>query len=327
MERFTVGIGGDYANWRAAWDYLRTVDPLTDDYEFRQISDVTENAWASPVGAELDLDEHSVKFYVDSADAHRGDPTRGYITYLSGATGRIWFMNLAGPGDPGTRAQTFIVENLYLRQLTATNIILLDIGPSWANGGNLSVEVTNVMVRGHGIAQADGIRIGSDLVYAQVKNCKVWNIGEGIILWGGSGVATPGRRFLENCTVAVHGSRGFFLGTLAGGEWAVRNCVSISGLGINIDWRNANYSRHTVRNCASEDATCAGNHTENCITGIVPADEFQYSALADDDQSNFLKLIEGTVLKNGYEDYSPQLGRGGTTPRYATDDIAGNARP
>jgi hypothetical protein len=109
MTSYTVGVAGDFINWRAAWDYLRTVDPLADDYEFMQISDVTENAWISPVGAELDLQEHTVRFYCPWATSHQGDPTQGHVTYLTGANGRIWLMNLAGPLDPGTQAQSFIV--------------------------------------------------------------------------------------------------------------------------------------------------------------------------------------------------------------------------
>jgi len=319
MQELTVGAGGEYANWAAAWNYLLGIVLIIDDYDLKQVGDTIDDNFPNFPANGLAMNEHTVRFYCPFEDSHQGDPTKGFISYLSGVNGSLRPWSTA----PYSVNDTIITENLYIRQLTGDAVELL-YPKATVSDQEITVEVTNCMIRGFNAATADGIEMYSDQMYYTIKNCKIWNCNNNYVLSNGTIPAGsfPGRRFMENCTSGNSGTRGFFLPTLLGCEWNINNCVSIQSAGA--DWVNPGNPKHTVSNCASEDATVLG---ANAIPSIVPANEFQYHLLADDNQPGFLKLVDGLVTRDGYEGSAPQLGKSGKATTYATTDIAGNARP
>ena len=64
IER-TFGVGGDFVNPSAAWIWLASIDPLTDDYELTQVSDCEiNNDWPLDLVVNMvDTNGHYVKFY------------------------------------------------------------------------------------------------------------------------------------------------------------------------------------------------------------------------------------------------------------------------
>jgi len=318
MERFTVGIGGDYTRWSDAWYYLMGIPLLLDDYEFRQISNILENHWPTVGAGNLDMNGHSVKFYCAWEDSHQGDPTKGFVTTLDGTRGRISMRTAA----PYVQADTCIVENLWLQKtgFLTGGIGILGAG-AWGAGSPITINFNNLLITGEG--NGDGIDLPGKEAYVEIYNCKIWNVDTGIACnAGGSGTAYPGRRVMENVTSGLNSDFGLVFSDTKSSEWVVRNCVAYNN--TTSDWKHVGGPGYIkFFNCADSDGTAEG---VGVIHNIVPGDEFQYHLLADEGEANFLKLVDGTVTRDGYTGYG-QLGRSGAKVTLSTTDIAGKARP
>jgi hypothetical protein len=177
LIRRTVGTAGHYAKWSDAWNALVVVGVLTDDYEFRQISDITEDSWpnTSLPANRFTPNGHSVKFYCPLQNAHKGNPNAGYKTYLSGANGKLsMLINTTNSGNYLT------VENLNIIQLTNNDVYLLSVySASLAANIMLTVIIKNILVKGFTGTNSVGIVCPGSQDYYIVSNCKIWHIKYG----------------------------------------------------------------------------------------------------------------------------------------------------
>lgn len=359
-----VGADADHAKWSDAWNYLTGIDPLGNDYEFKQISDITEDAWPdTTVNAnKIHLNGHSIKFYCPWNDSHQGDPTRGYVTYLSGGQGQFrahFFLD-----DLHTSVLRY--ENLYFRQITNNDEQLFL--PAIRDGvGDRTLQLltcycNDILVRGYATHSSIALMAPDGEVIYRISNCKLWNTEYG--LYTPATVLTPilpydgrvNRNEFENITVFDTAPPAFNGAIQTRGTNVnqricnFRNCCSIQAF-LNRSWTptvasNMNY----IYNGANDDGSIAAmvwtgaNNAVDCIPDpIVPADAF---ISLDDTNENFLKLIAGNVTAEGTADKSrgkaplevafksninfnsPSiLGKTGMKPTLQLKDISGNERP
>lgn len=340
----TVGAAGDYASWKEAWDSLAAAGPLSDDYEFRQISDCTiNNNW--PV-TQVNINGKSIRFYVEWADSHQGDPTKGYVTYVNGNAGFLRLQTTAA-SLPGI----ITVENLYIRQTTTSNIELLRVGV----GGNLDTLVVyqkNLLIRGNSVNVGRGVSWIGNRIEVYISNCKIWNIRDPF--WGSFISTVPGddmtgKHIAENITIGQHASTSaFWLPNTLGMEWILRNSVATGGAPPFRDYYGQPGYKHQVYNCAGSDGTLTTSNyliKQNIIDNIVDTDQFD-SVLDTDSTFWFLPLgsfgvgfyrrPSGNLLVNQECKFTPEvtitpgsseLGENGTTSTLQNTDIAGESRP
>lgn len=307
----TVGLGGDYALWSDVWNYLCGIDPLGDGYEFEQISDITENAWPDTTinANKIHLNGHSLRFYCPWNYSHQGDPTRRYVTYLSGANGQFrahFYLD-----DQHTSIVRY--ENLYFRQTTNNDIVLF-LPAVYDLVGDLTLQLltcycNNILVRGFSNNISTALMASCAETIYRISNCKLWHTEYGLRTATTSTTPTlpydgrVNRNEFENITVfdteppanygAIH-TRGINVNQRINN---FRNCCSVQAA-ANRSWTptvasNTNY----IYNSADDDGRIAAiawtgaNNAINCQGNIVLANEFQS---LDDTNSNFLKLNDGT---------------------------------
>jgi hypothetical protein len=336
----TVGAGGDYALWSDAWNYLCSIDPLTDDYEFRQISTITENAWPDVTIAanKLDANGHSIKFYCDFADSHKGDSTKGFITNLSGAGGRINFYFI-------TSNFTMTCENIYFKHLTDTTQALglfsiLSIGTI-----TQYFYAKNILIEGKYTSNtSDAFSMPAQCLnsYVYVSNIKIWNCYDGISCGiAGSASTVLLQNFFENISIKTVR---YGVELISGQNIYInfKNCVAFGATGGgSYDWAaGINAQKQTLNNCADSDNSIAnGTSTNvNCITGITSADFLSVVSTSSD----FLRLNQFSYLSSSSPIYlgtsktfsvdiscTSKLWKTGTAAISAwnTEDIIGNQRP
>jgi len=352
----TVGVGGDHADWSAAWIYLTGLDPLPDDYEFKQISNCTiNNSWPDTTLApnRIDLNGHYVKFYCPRADSHQGDPTRGYMTYLNGATG---YMDLV-PGDTSVLNQDRIyVENLNIIQTTNNNVDLVRVGLLWNCWGvGANFYFNNLLIKGFSPAWATGLRLYHlDSIY-KVSNCKIWSVNVGISCFqtaeGPAAIPRTEANEIENVTVydTSNATGGMQYRSGDTRRFEYRSVVSCNNA-VGVAWNTSCTSAVNVfYNCADDDGAIANiawtgaNNAVDCISNIGLADSFRSLV---DTESDFLKLPAGSANASGsaspVRGLAPLdvkfssalqfvsdsiLGKTGIRPTLQLTDISGNARP
>jgi len=288
----TVGVGGDHVTWGAASGYLTAQSPLTNDYEFIQISDVTETSIAIYT---VDLNGHSV--LMRSAVPHNGDPTAGYkcfnsvtgvycIALIQSGAGHIeikdlniQFNNVAGfPYGIALQASTtgtfYVHDNIVFSQ-TAIGIGILavfDILPL-----ERSILFNNV---------TDGWAYGC---------YPIMRLDNGPIV--------------ENCTFLNSASGGLRLWTTATGTGFVRNCVfdNINEAAAGSQARVSGYNNASV-NADALDANWAPGSSGNNIN-ITLLNEFvsvtptnaNYGKVRDDGGGVcFNGGIAPTIIANTY---------------------------
>lgn len=303
MIKYKVGIGGHYTDWADAWTALCGLDPLTDDYEFEQISSFTINNWPNMGLAAnyVNLNGYSVKFYCKFENAHQGNPTKGYITSLSGANGII---DMRFSNTNVARYNVYI-ENLYIRQITNNDNLLFRVQSSAAGGGNaLNVNVKNIMIEGFSNLVSIGIYCIHQDDWYRFSNIKIWNVKQGFDGTPGSfGGLVPSDRatnsIFENMSV-YNTSMGLNWGGIHTGSTVASalvrgktfiNCVSCANTS-NYSWWHTNNAKYLLYNCADDDnrIVTGGGLAYNCQANIVEANEFE-SLL--DTNPEFLNLSKG----------------------------------
>ena len=279
----TVGVGGNFANWQAAWEYLQTIDPLTDNYEFEQISDVTEIGW--PVTPDVELNSFYVKFYCPWENCHQGDPTRGYKTYIT--TGMT--MGLRGNGAIDSQV---IVGGLFFDRTDGINQNVLYLG-SWFAASMVNVQtyrLNNLIFKSTTTAANGGraIRATSSRGNAyHFSNNKIKLFNQGISTFIGAGAGAE--HVIEHCSIDECGEG---IGWGVSERWDIKNCVCVNC--ATQGWGTLGGGGYNnLYNCADDDGSlgASGANLIDCIQNITPADEFQST---DFNNPNWLKLNDGT---------------------------------
>jgi len=316
MVNATLGVGiGDFATVRDSWVFMQGIEPLFDDYTFRQVADVNEiNNW--PAGAPaLDFNHHTVRYICPWNDSSQGDPTRGYKIQKTGAG--IMEMRVGVLANPSTLADQLILENLYYEKLTNDNVIIVRPN-TWVTPSTATIIVRNCIFKGH-TNNGYGLYFNNAQDRIYLSNIKMDDLWEAFydLMGGAGGVHLAENISISNCQTAFR----FWLG-----HWTFRNCV---GVNCNANVWNAGNANYNLINSADDDGSIAGGATTqtDCRGNITPADEFQSTNFAN---PNWLKLIEGEFYSpNRYTGGAPQLGRTGVAPTLdGTDrDIERMLRP
>jgi len=266
---FTVGAGGSYSNWGAAFADVGT--PLTGGLNFNQISDTLETAAMAMIvslsGQLLTLQSNAF---------HNGFPLAGFKTDLAFDSGSTAAMRvfLAGPGGNGFLIIRFL--NIFASILSPGNGDCIQI----ATAQNTTTRINDVLVDCNG--NRDGIEAPAN------GNVEFWNN----VVWEASNAcynsfATIGDVKWENC-IAFAGNIGFIWPNIA--TSFVRNLVAIANTTIDFTV----FSTLTKReHLASQDLTATG---VSPLTSVLPMNEF---LTLDDTSPQFLRLKAGTLDTSG----------------------------
>lgn len=329
LRKRKVGVGGDHADWGAAYIWLQASDPLDADYEFRQISDCTVAAWGG--GGILDMNYHTVRFYCPWADSHQGDPTKGYMTYINGIAMGV----RDNTGGADRYEDVFKFEGLNIERIDAS---ITPIG-IWIQSQNVGSGTTGVIKdciwRGNGNDRT--IYITDSATQLNISNCKIANVNNAFRVVNKYNAA---RTIIENCSVDDCNEAGayFDLITLVA---TFRN-VTITNSPPNDCWQG---SLSYLYNCADDDGSmvASGATLIDPQSNIVPADAF---VSVDRTNPLWLKLPAGSASAKGSA--SPVrgkaplevqfnstlnfnsdsiLGQTGMRPTLQQTDISGNERP
>ncbi len=276
----TVGVGGNFVNWTAAWTWLVALGALTDDYEFEQISDTTETV---AFAGQADLGGHNLRFY--SSNPHNGDPTKGHRIYLNGAVGPNFFTCRF---ENGNYSDTFHLEDLCFRKLDAVDYTMVTLG---GYGDGITLYAKNLIIIGNDKTIATGLRIHRRDDRYYLSNIKITNVGHGFNAFYQLLGLTGQDHLTENFTIYDCGS-GISWG--AGQRWIFKNCVCAGSTLPGVDWTTiVDGTNIQLINCADSDNSIATGTASyiNCRPNIIPADEFKSLNV---DNPDWLKLNDGT---------------------------------
>lgn len=338
----TVGTGGDHTDWQAAWNWLATQAPLTNNYIFTQISDITMPASAWTVGA-LNCGNNSITF--QCLNSHNGDPNEGYQT---GVPSDQYALNLSWP----TNFDTVTINGLRIVktvQDTVISNIMINFGS--ANEDGIYI-VSNCLFKGlyAGAGDLGGHAFPSYRLNAnncRIYNCKFWDLNDVI---DNSGIApdtgTDYTCYMENCTAYACGN-GVYLINSNNRNFVLRNVVIVDSVVDDYQLQDGGTRESELYNCADSDGTLGtiGGIRERNVSNVTSADAFES---LDDTSSDFLTLPDGD--KSADASASPQEGAApldvqfnsdilfasgesdligvGTVPLYAGSlDVAGISRP
>ena len=266
----TVGVGGDYATYTAVITYLRSVDPITDNYIFNQISDITQTttpaAYDVSVGAPgltVEFNGNGYYLFTSVIGIQISNTSLTPIIYKAHdikirVSGSVWGIRFSGRTANGTA-----IYDCFIYSLTAAikSIGIYAIDYNAADGG-----------------------------YQKIYNCKFYGLWMGI---NGAlaGTFGPGllnnARFFENCSMlncgkSVGGDHGYAISLDGPGDIYIKLRNSFffhnDGLvGYDVYWGD---NTCTINNCGTTDANTfavlAAAHPgqiNNCIDGMVAADE------------------------------------------------------
>jgi hypothetical protein len=217
---YTVGSGGDYATWKAAFDdfYNQT---LTGNLTITQISDVTETSTRT-ITTNLD----TFTLTLTSSVPHLGDPTKGWLTTLNYAT-NLTFAFLSGLAGTGT------CEIKNLKFSVSASLLVLFVHYS---GSTATTKIhDNLVVEGNYVGNFIEINSNATLVF---YNNVVNHMSK---LWLKTGGTAKGVR---NC-VAYNCATGFG----ASGD-ALYNCAAFNCVTADFGAQTGTFTK-----CASSDAT------------------------------------------------------------------------
>jgi hypothetical protein len=306
MVNKTIGSGGDYATWNDVWVALIALSPISDNYTFTQISDITDTIWT---WGQVNFNGYTVTF--TSNKDHGGNPNNAWVSYLTADTQ----MQVI---DDYFHAGNIVIDGLYLKRISPTSATgLLGVG----NGANFNSVIKNCLFCGtNSVGGGDietAITIARDTCPVQVYNCKIWNCANGLLRYTGAGTATqePLVRYFQNITIYNSLNYGFVCWTSDVGfkiPMDVRNVV-MCGSGIADFYEQSPNLYITFLNCSDSDGTLPA-HT-GVVHNITSANEFESLTSTD---NNFL-----------FTKSTGQLANAGNTTLLSdnTAGIEGNPRP
>ena len=130
-----MGIAGEYATIKDAWDWLLSIDPLLDSYTFTIISDITEIA--TTTGAVTAFGGSVVRITADIS--HGGNPNAGRKVSIGSD------INIKPSLNDGSTA-TLQIDNINFIK-TAQNTAQLSV--IYLNGGH-SINYNNLIINENG---------------------------------------------------------------------------------------------------------------------------------------------------------------------------------
>lgn len=284
MTHITVGTTGDYAGWVEAYLFLVGLGALAEDYGIEQISDVTvNNNW--PAG-NIQLNGYTVTFYCFTANSHQGDPTKGFITYLTGALG--YFHPLNNTSVYGS----IIIDNLYFIQTGGNAVSLVRPGSNSAlPRPEINVVLKNILIKGGPLSAAQGVVFDNSYINYYVSNVKIWDCEYGFWTTYSGTNLTNRVRMVENVDAYNCSDYGFAITGLPEAINIINCCAFNSGLR---DWQGGHGAGITfLWNCADGDNSIADwiSATEtDCLASVDESIEFE-SLL--DTNPDFLFLRKG----------------------------------
>lgn len=304
-----VGSGGDVADWDEMTEYLFDNSPISDDYTFNQISDITQttftvrgiNTSGSPT---IECNGNGFTTILDDVSGirlHNASITdtvfiaHDLIIHMTGATGGSGISAIAFTGR--TSLGTKIYNCFIYSSETPGAHESSGIGPQCFNS-------------------ADGT-----YSYWNVYNCILYNLHQGIEVSASSN-GTTNKRYIENCSLFNCGftfneNTGYAL-RLDNKYVQYRNIYTLRNDGItghDVGYIN---STSTATNCATTDATTYADieaaypgMTTDCLDDLTASEHLISTTFGS---SKFLKpkKYSGTGIYNG-----------GTTPITPTHDYDG----
>ncbi len=298
----TVGTAGDYATWKAAWNALVAIVSLADDYQLRQISDITEEIGGAAWGVKDDMNNKTVTFLCPAANSHKGVPADGYKTTIPFGSKTIYLSIYGEPSDGGT----VVIDGLNIINQNNSQAITVVNRVDY----NQKHIVKDFIINGEDVADNSGLGYLQSNTAVEVYNGKIFDCG-GIGLGHTGGTLVPADngvvKTIENVTVyncgtnATSATRRFGVANAieAYKQIAYRNVVVCHDKGTPIDW--SLYQPGTALdiktyNCADSDGSLSNASNADPQNNIVVADEFESLV---DLNSRFLFLNDGTFDVGG----------------------------
>ena len=261
----TVGSGGDYATWAAAFTDIAN---LTGNLTFTQISDVTETAESL-----IREDLGGYAFVCTSNSQHGGNPKAGWLITQNSDD---YTFRLQGVGA-GSMSLDGVHILSAVAQTGSKSVVFAN------NNDSSTVNINDNLIDCNGGTGHRGIDVRDANVTHQIYNNVVWEAeNEGILI-----VVSNAANLIEN-NIFYGCNEGLQFTSDALGVSRNNICVSTTTDFVDI-------SAATGYNNASYDATAAnanwGTGTGN-IENITPANEF---VSTDDTSPYFLKLKDGSL--------------------------------
>jgi hypothetical protein len=338
----TIGIGGDFLTFEAAYAFLCGLGAWTNDYYFNLISTIIINAWPdiSLPANRVNQNGHFVIFDCTYNSARPKSPLEWHQVKFSGASGYLWYTHDTGSDELN---DVVIITNSFFEQITADDLILLRIR-CWSSieGNNHTLE--NIYFKGYAFNVSTAYDVVNNHDYITIKNLLIWNIKNGLHLQPAGfigGDNFPGRKNYTDISIYNFNGDGIDVADIPGNNSTFKNCFAFKASGVGSDWEQTNFGgappidNIQVNNCADSDNSIVTNLTSNtiitkCVPNVVALDNLQ-SVDSNDLGKGFLDLILGdhTINIIGTEIFtggSPDLGKTGTDSGL-TKDIAGRDIP
>lgn len=299
MTVYTVGIGGDYSDWGSAFNALVALGPLSDDFEFEQISNITNSTACS---GNMQLNGHSVKFYCSYENSHKGNILNGFKTlcttrviidifkdYLTGSPYSAWkgtfeMSGLHLSGNLGVPLWRIYCGHMYAQQngqyLKLHDLIVKNttgIGFDISSTGWVKIDVYNVKLAGSNASPLFNFQLTSHYV-------------------GTDPAASVRSKTLNNISSYSTGS-GIYFSNYWDGFATIKNC-SCMGAGLlqkDFNFIAGSDAYFTVSNCACSDASLNDIAGADNLINVDPALEFQS---IDSTNGAFLFLRNGNLIAN-----------------------------
>lgn len=303
----TVGTGGNYADWGTAWNAIAALNPLHDDYEIRQISNVV-NSTSMTAGYGINPNGHTVKFYCAEVDSHQGCVNKGFITTVNTP---LTFHPNAFVACSGT----ILIEGLNCVSNVVGNYVM-SIGGGDNTSFDSNVICNNVIIKGKTVGIPSGDNIYSTGIYVgygqwttcKLTNCKIWNCASagvrvGLEIYGSGKIA---KFYIENVTIWDCAKTLYVAPQLVAGFWVTRvatgqlYCSNVVCCTQHKDYR-IDYDPVYLKYCADSDNTCpdtfGGNNKHNVNASI------EFDSLVST-SNRFLYLSKGHLDASGGPDKS-----------------------
>lgn len=338
----TIGIGGDYSTFEAAYAFLCSLGAWANDYYFNLISTIIINAWPniSLPANRVNQNGHFVIFDCTYNSARPKAPLEWYQIKFSGVNGYLWYTH-----DTGSDVlnDVVVMTNSFFEQITADDLILLRIR-CWSSGDGSNYTLENIYFKGYANNVSTAFDLNENEDYVTIKNLLIWKIKYGLSLTPssfGGGDNFPGRKNYTDISIYNFNGDGIDVADIPGNNSIFKNVFAFKDGGPGSDWEQSATGGATpadniqVNNCADSDDSIVTNLTSNtvitnCVPNVSALDNLQ-SVDSVDLGNGFLDLILGdhTIDIIGTEIFtggSPELGKTGIDSGLIKD-IAGRDIP
>lgn len=336
----TIGSTGDFPTIVTAWAWCVANSPLTDDFTFTIIEDITETTYSSNTFTLTG--NHTFKITTNLN--HYGNPNAGRKVYMAqGAQLGFTIRRSASINKP-----SFILENINFiksqANLIQINTVFFDIAGG-ANPYVYNVDIHNLIFNGNGKTISGDIALNGtwqstsgETITIKTSNIKLFNWDTGLNFIAITANDVPGT--IENCS--IYGCKIGIIQSFLGTKIFLKNVVSCAGGIIGAkSYLCTSGTNNNFTNCADDDGLIPAG-TGN-IHNIIPSTEFESLVYTNE---NLLRLKKGSISATpsptpnkglsplvvkfkGNEAYTlPSGGKlynSGAVPTLSSTDISGNA--